>query len=202
MSETRGKSQVQEEIAPEAPVFLLDNNAVQSILGKETAPLLEPLLKEIGDIGGVLAVSDIVLYEALKAIVFDEQKVRPVAEFIDTYLTRYLVDDNVLIAAARVHEIYGSEPATKKFRDKYSTEDIIIATTAMIIGAYIITSDCNDFPMPFFKEINRQTLYYEEGDRRRHIIIHVLQPDQEVITNAINKLSSTRAKKKATTKAA
>ena len=186
----------QQEASAEAPIFLLDNNTVQAILGKSTAPLMESLLQDISDIGGVLGVSDIVLYEALKAIVFKEDRVRPVAKFIDDYLTRYAVDDNVLIAAARVHEMYGSEQATKKFRDKYSTEDIIIATTAMLIGAYVITSDCNDFPMPFFKEINRQTFYYEEGDRRRHLIVHLMQPDQEVIVNAINKLTSSSTKKR------
>ncbi len=180
----------------DSPIFLLDNNAVQAILSKATAPLMEPLIQEISEIGGVLAVSDIVLYEALKAIVFKQDKVQPVAEFIDNFLTRYPVDDNVLIAAARVHEMYGNEQATKKFRDKYSTEDIIIGTTAMLSGAYVITSDCNDFPMPFFKEINRQTFYYDEGDRRRHLIVHLLQPDQEVITNAINKLTSTSKPKK------
>lgn len=174
--------------AQEAPIFLLDTNAIQSFLGKQTRPLLEPLLQEVSETGGILAVSDIVLYEVLKAIVFNPDKVRPVAHFIDNSLTRYPVDDTVLVAAARVHEIYGSEQATKKHRSTFSTEDIIIGTTAMLVGGYIMTSDCNDYPAPFFKEVNRQVLFYDDGDRRRHLIMHLLQPDQEVVNSAIAQL--------------
>ena len=165
--------------AVEAPIFLLDT---------KTRPLLEPLMEELNSIGATLSVSDIVLYEVLKAIVFDPEKVQPVAEFIDNYLTRYLVDDTVLIGAARVHEMYGNEKSTKQYRDKFSTEDIVIATTSMLTGSYIITSDCNDYPAPFFIEVNRQTFYYEEGNRRKHLIIHILQPDQEVINDTFNQL--------------
>lgn len=56
--------------SPKAPIFLLDTNAVQSFLGDVTAPLLRPTTEEIKEVGGILAVSDIVLYEALKSIVF------------------------------------------------------------------------------------------------------------------------------------
>ena len=181
----------QDSVAQDAPIFLLDTNAIQSFLGKDTRPLLESMLQEINDVGGILAVSDIVLYESLKAIVFNPTKVQPIADFIDTYLTRYAIDENVLIAAARVHEMYGNEPATKPYREKYSTEDIIIGTTAMLVGGYVLTSDCNDYPAPFFKEISRQTMYYIAGNRRRHLRMHLLQPDQEVISSAQVQLQKT-----------
>ncbi|MCA9326204.1 type II toxin-antitoxin system VapC family toxin [Candidatus Saccharibacteria bacterium] len=175
---------------PKAPIFLLDTNAVQSFLGDATAPLLRPTIEEIKEVGGILAVSDIVLYEALKSIVFKPKKLRSITAFIDEYLTRFTIDEDVLISAAQLYEIYGDEPACRPYRDKFSTEDIIIATTSVLTGAYILTSDCNDFPAPFFLEVNRQTFYYYKGHRRKHLILHLLQPDNGVINDALEKLSA------------
>ncbi|MEK7594881.1 MAG: PIN domain-containing protein [Patescibacteria group bacterium] len=181
-------SQNQDSNSSNPIVILLDNNAIQAFLGKDTAPELAEFLKEVDEVGATLAVSDIVLYEALKAVIFDEQKTAEVANFFDNYLTRYNVDEDVLISAARVHEMYGSDKATKGSRHACSTEDIIIATTSMILGAYVLTSDGNDYPMPFFKESNRIAIYYQVKNRRRHKIFYLLQPDQEAISNALAQL--------------
>lgn len=179
----------QESTAPPAPIFLLDNNVIQAFLSKDTAPKLQELLEQVDEIGAVLAVSDIVLYESQKSIVFDPVKSGEIFSFIDQYITRYLVDDNVLIQAARVHEIYGSHENTKNYRAGISTEDIIIATTSMLLGAYVLTTDCNDFPAPFFKEVSRDVIYYEVKDRRKYKVIYVLQPDQQVIGEAVDNLT-------------
>jgi predicted nucleic acid-binding protein len=141
--------------------------------------------------GAELAVSDVILYESQKAIAFDPKKSGEVSDFISQYLTRYLVDDNVLIQAARVHEIYGSHETTKNYRSGFSTEDIIIGTTAMLLGAYVLTTDCNDFPAPFFKEVSRNVIYYEVKNRRRYKVIYVLEPDQQVIGEAVDNLTGT-----------
>lgn len=195
----------QEAVAP--PVILLDNNILQHFLNKDTAPHLKELLDDVERVGAVLAVSDIILYESLKAIAFNDEKSGAVIEFIEKYLTRYQVDANVLTEAARVHEIYGSDSDTKQRRSGISTEDIIIGTTAMILGAFVLTSDCNDFPIPFFKENNRQIVFYEVNKKRKHIVIHLLQPDNDVIAAALADLMppsrpevKATAKKKATTK--
>jgi hypothetical protein len=39
-------NQEQENVAPTAPIILLDNNAIQAFLSKETAPELQGLLKK------------------------------------------------------------------------------------------------------------------------------------------------------------
>jgi len=170
------------------PIILIDNNLIQSFLSKEIGPQLEPILKEVVDIKAELAVSDIILYEALKAIVFDEKKWKPVADFIDNTLARYEVNRDVLINAAKVHELYGGNENTRNHRQGISTEDIIIATTSMMLGAYIMTSDCNDFPRPFFTEVNKQIVFYKQGVRTKHIVIYLLQPDMEVIEHGLNHL--------------
>ncbi len=77
--------------------------------------------------------------------------------------------------------MYGANDNTKAYRPAISSEDIIIGTTAMMLGAHVLTCDCNDFPRPFFKEVNKRVLFYEEKGRQKHIIIYLLVPDANVI---------------------
>ncbi|HSX06388.1 MAG TPA: hypothetical protein VLG92_01565 [Candidatus Saccharimonadia bacterium] len=190
------KKQNDESAQTGVPIILIDNNMIQHFLSKEYGKQLETILKEIAAIGATLAVSQIVVYEALKAIVFNEDKFTEVSNFFEQYILRFPVDENVLIESARVHEIYGMDKNTKGHRDSFSTEDIIIATTSMLQGAYIMTCDANDFPMPFFKENNRRYVYYEQKGRRKHLIIYLLEPDNEAITAALNMLNPANPEKK------
>lgn len=182
------------EESTSVPIILLDNNMIQHFLRKTTTEQFGPILEEIEKIGATLATSQIVVYEALKAIIFNDEKYTAVAKFFEDSLTRYPVNEEVLVEAARVHELYGSDEHCKKHRDSFSTEDIILATTSMLLGAYIITSDPNDFPMPFFKENNRQHIDYVEKGRRKHIGIYLLEPDTDAINAALEILRPPKAK--------
>lgn len=189
----------QSETTTENPiVILLDTHMIQHFLNKETAPHLVDTLKEIEEIGAVLGVSQIVVYESLKAIVFNEQKYKVVADFFEKYLVRYPVGEDVLFDAARVHELYGSDSNTKNRREGISTEDIIIGTTAMIQGAYVMTCDANDFPIPFFKEVDRKYVYYEVRNMRKHIVIYMLEPDAEAIEAGLYKANPPKVSKPVT----
>lgn len=178
-----------------SPIILIDNNMIQHFLSKEYGKQLEPILKEVEEMGATLAVSQIVVYEALKAIVFNKDKFNEVSNFFEQYILRFPVDERVLVEAARVHEIYGIDKNTKSHRDSFSTEDIIIATTSMMQGAYVMTCDANDFPMPFFKETNRQYVYYEQKGRRKHLIVYLLEPDSEAISAALSTLTPSKSRK-------
>ncbi|OGL29980.1 hypothetical protein A3D14_02665 [Candidatus Saccharibacteria bacterium RIFCSPHIGHO2_02_FULL_47_12] len=184
----------------QAPIILIDNNMIQHFLSKHLGKELEPILKEVEDIGAVLSVSQIVVYEALKAIVFKPTRFAEVSGFFEKYIVRYPVNEEVLIEAARVHEVYGSDKHTKAHRDSFSSEDVIIGTTAMMLGAFVMTCDANDFPIPFFKEVNRQHIYYQEKGRRRHIVMYLLQPDGEAIGAALEQLNTSNMKPKPSSK--
>jgi len=183
-----------------APIVLLDNNMIQQFLNKEVGKELQDLLKTFSDLGAELAISQVVVYEALKAIVFNNAKFKEVSNFLEKYLIRYPVSEDVLVESARVHEIYGTDEHAKSSRSGISTEDIIIATTAMMLGAYVMTCDANDFPIPFFKENNRQCVYYEVKNRRKHIIIYLLEPDNEAINAALEQLNPAQQKNSAKTR--
>lgn len=177
--------------APETtPIVLIDTHMIQHFLSKEVGKELEELLAQLENIGAKLAVSEVVIYEALKAIIFNKDKFNKVDKFFEKYLTRYPVNEEVLVDAARVHEIYGYNEKTRASRQSISTEDIIIATTAMRMGVHLITCDVNDYPAPFFREINRQYIPYVVKNRKKHIVVYLLQPDSDIITKAIDELEN------------
>jgi len=190
------------EQAAKPAVFLLDNHMVQYFLSKDISPHIQFILDEIEKTGSELAISQVVVYESLKAIIFNEDKFNDVKDFLENSIIRYPVSEEVLLESARVHELYGSDNDAKNRRNGISTEDIIIATTSMLLGSYVITCDANDFPMPFFKEVHREFVYYERKSQRKHLVIYILQPDTEAVEAGLNKLSPPKmTKKKAKTKA-
>jgi predicted nucleic acid-binding protein len=174
-------------------IFLLDNNMIQHLLNKEAGPHLKPLLEEIEKAGARLAVSQIVVYESLKAIIFNPEKSEVVIDFFEKSIKRYPVSEEVLVNAARLHELYGSDEYCRTHRSSISTEDVIIATTSITLGAYVMTCDANDFPAPFFKESHRQYIYYAHKGRRKHVIVYIFQPDAEAIEAGLNKLNPVKS---------
>lgn len=168
------------------PIVLLDTNTIQHALGKATGPQLSPLLQELtNDFNATLAISDIVIYESLKSKAFKQKHVEEVTSFMDDKLTRYLVDHEVLISAAQLYDLYAANKEVKMSRDSFSIEDIIIAATAYKLNAYILTSDCNDFPRPYFTEVYKNVFYYEESGRSGHFIKYLFQPDFDVLQAAL-----------------
>lgn len=180
----------QEEPKPSLTRILLDTNMIQHFLDKEKSPHLTNILGTITGDEVELAVSLIVVYESLKAIVFKPEKFNQVNNFFRDYIIRYPIDERLLLEAARVHEMYGSIAAIKTHLDAISTEDIIIATTAMLYGAYVLTCDVNDYPAPFFKEANRIIVDYKKGRVQKHIVVYVLGPDDKIITRHLSQLEA------------
>lgn len=165
---------------------MLDTNTLQHALGKSTAPEITLLLEELTNgFNAVLAISDIVIYEALKAKAFKQKHVDEVTTFMDEKLTRYLVDHGVLISAAQLYDLYAADKEVKMNRDSFSSEDIIIAATAYKLNAYVLTSDCNDFPRPYFTEIYKRVFYYQDNNRSRHFVKYLFQPDFDVLEAAL-----------------
>lgn len=170
-------------------LVLLDNNIIQFTLNKDVSPFVQKIYRELEKIGARLGISQIVVYESLKAIIFNEKKFNEVKNFLENSLTRYPIDEEVLVQAARVHELYGCDDSSKSIRSGISTEDIIIATTSMLLGAYVMTCDANDFPAPYFKEVYREFVYFKSGGRRKHLVVYIFQPDSEAVEAGLEKLS-------------
>ncbi len=153
-----------------SPIILLDTNTIQHALSKASAPQITAFLSELASDGNAtLSISDIVIYESLKSIAFTPKKSNPVANFIDNSLTRYPISHDVLVGAAQLHEMYGKNDAVRAHLNAISTEDLIIAVTSILTGGFVLTSDCNDFPGPFFDVVHKQVFYFQDGSKRKHI---------------------------------
>jgi predicted nucleic acid-binding protein len=178
------------------PIVLLDTNTIQHALSKASQPQISPFLDELTSEGNaVLSISDIVVFESLKSIAFSPAKYAPVVNFIDGNLTRYPISHDVLVGAAQLHEMYGKHDAVKGHANAISTEALIIAVTSILTGGFVLTSDCNDFPGPFFDVVHKQVFYFNDGSRRKHIVKYLLRPDLDLIREAFNDHDGAPAKK-------
>ncbi len=177
----------EEEASFQQTILLLDTNTIQYALHKECGPQVQAFLDELVSVNdGVLSISEIVIFESLKSIAFKPSKRDKVSDFIDSNLTRYQVNHSVLIGAAQMHEMMGAHDATKNYRQSITSEDLIIGVTAILTQGYIITSDCNDFPGPFFDVKHKDVIYYNEKGRRKHVVMYIIQPDMEIINEVFN----------------
>ena len=94
-------------------------------------------------------------------------------------IQKYLVDDNVLIGAARLQNLYREENIPE---GQINLADRVIAATSIITGSLVLTGDVNDYPRPFFKEMHEEKIFYKKKDTSCMQIVQLLAPNIDVIT--------------------
>jgi Predicted nucleic acid-binding protein, contains PIN domain len=101
-------------------------------------------------------------------------------------IDNYIANDMILISlsqplmdfAARVCFLYGHHKSTKGH--KIGMGDIVNASLAIIKKCPILTMDNNDYPTPFFQEIDRRRVTYDTGKNKEMTdTVYILKPDLE-----------------------
>ncbi len=129
-----------------------------------------------------LAISNITTFELLKGT--DTAKEKEGISFLSNFI-RYDLDDSVLLAAARLDNIYKEEKVNV---DGIEQPDKIIAATAVLTGSIILTADRNGFPFPFFVEVEYRNIKYEiKTGHTRSIHICILAPNINLISEIFNR---------------
>lgn len=171
-------------------VLLLDNNLIQYSLSPECGSDVWPFLEATAtQNNATLSISDIVIFEALKSIIFKTDKRQAVADFIDNNLVRYPVSHEVLIGAAQLHDMYGSDEYIRSYMNSISSEDLIIGVTAITTNGYIVTTNCKDFPEPFFDVADKRTFHFKDVKQKpKHIVTYIIKPDLMAINEIYNSL--------------
>jgi len=172
------------EVAPR-PIVILDTNTIQHALNPETGPEIQQLISGLlNDDNALLGFSNITILEAFKNIVFNPAKYNPVVDYLNKYLVRYEVTQDILASAATLHDLYCNDDTIKGLVRSVSNEDMIIGVTAIHADAYLLTSDVNGYPAPFFTEVYKQIFFYRKGGQQKYIVKYLLKPDQEMINSA------------------
>ncbi|MBI5619884.1 hypothetical protein HY950_02905 [Candidatus Gottesmanbacteria bacterium] len=157
------------------PDILLDTCVIQSFADKHRGQQYSTYLSQLVSQTYALAISEISLYELIQGVsVSKEQQLLQTLEGVK----RYTIDQNVLIAAARMRTLCNMENIA---REQISDGDRIIAATSVLTGSFILTENLNDFPRPFFVEMERKNIIYDYKNVQRMIPVYLLTPDLLII---------------------
>lgn len=158
---------------------ILDTNIFNYSSNKFISTTLNSFLSLLINSGFVLAFSDISMCELLSGATVTQENDQ--LSVLNNF-RRYLVDDNVLIGAARLQSFYKKENVPE---GQIDLADKIIAATAIITGSLILTANVNDFPRPFFHEVHEERLMYRKKDSSCLQVVQLLSPNIELINQRL-----------------
>lgn len=159
--------------------IIIDTNVIQYGVGdhfSEDTGLLLSLLNESSD---ETYISSYTAYEIYRGI--ENRKIEKTKKVVDAF-SSYDPDLVVYKIAAVLTTCYQRHPATKNYASKFNDGDTIIAASAFRDGSQILTANANDFPAPFFLEVERH--YITSKTTHVKIPVSVVAPDYEAYFNA------------------
>lgn len=155
--------------------LILDTCVVQYLGTKEIKEQLLNYLIEVESRGFHYAISDFSIYELLQGV--SASKESELQSRLQNF-NRYAVETNILIAAAQIKTLYDME---KLPQTQISDGDKVIAATSILTGSSIVTANFNDFPRPYFVEMERQNILYKHKNVDRLLPVYIVAPDFSVI---------------------
>jgi len=151
--------------------IVLDSCVIQFALNKYLSPNLSKYLRSLIKAGFLLAISEISYFELFHGATLRQEK-----ELNDALrlFIRYRTDLPALIAASRLGGLYRN---LKIPDQQISVGDKIIAATSVLTGSLVLTANYNDFPRPFFREVEAKHIFFKKKNRDRMVIFYLLFPD-------------------------
>lgn len=115
-------------------------------------------------------------YELLKSSDAENQK--KILEFLSENYPRVELNESAMNFSSRIFNLYKKHPSTKG--RTISDGDVINAAITIGKNCRVMTIDNNDYPRPFFKEIDRHQIIYI-GNKSRPVmdVAYILEPDMD-----------------------
>ncbi len=159
--------------------IILDTNIISRLDGSLGTRLFE-VINEVVALGYGIAISDMTYMELLTGANSKQEK-----QIGDTLkgVDHYIATTQVFIAAAHMASLY------KELHDlnQFEIGDRIIAGTAALNNAIIFTLNGRHYPVPFFKEIDRRKLEYENKGMPVCSYGYFMEPQIDVINESHHK---------------
>ena len=155
--------------------IILDTNIIQYIGDRHIGADLMQYLLDVVKRGFGFAISEVSTYELLSgATIRQEQQVSAIL----SNFMKYSVDSSVLITASQLSTIYKNEKIPEQ---SISMADKIIGATAILTGSLVMTADINDYPRPFFTEVEEKSFYYRHKNKMCMRIVQLLRSNLQVM---------------------
>jgi len=157
--------------------ILLDTNIFTNLNNKQLNEQITFLLQDAVSKGYGLGISQLSIFELLdSASLQNEIK----AFSIISGLKQFKILQGVLITAGHLGCLYSEDGID--YQKHPQIGDKIIAATAIVNNAVILTFNGRHFPTPFFKIISTNALKYkQDGGRESYQVCYFLEPDIDII---------------------
>ncbi len=101
-----------------------------------------------------------------------------IEEYIEQNMIYVTLSKPLMDFAARLHYLYTHHTSTRG--RKIPTGDVINAAFSIAKPSALLTIDNNDYPTPFFKEIERHRIVYQSRkDKETFDTVYILEPDND-----------------------
>lgn len=140
-------------------------------------------LKDVASEGYNLAISEFTLYENLHGLW--GKRAQQAAKTLKSYEWK-IVSNQVLIVASILGGLYKDEQV-----DYMNAGDKIIAATAVLEHAFVLTENHRDFPSPFFTLKKFYPIVYKLSHHNRTIDLALYEPHETLIARRINEKDRT-----------
>jgi predicted nucleic acid-binding protein len=162
--------------------LILDTNILQYGVSRDLNTEVASLLTSLTSRGYGLVVSGFTVFEVYRGL--NKQKI-PVTRQLVKSITPLEVDNDTFRIAAVLYTCYRSHEATKD-KNKWDDDgDVVIGANAFRYNAAILTANGNDYPRPFFAEIDKFVL--KRSSNKAEIVVHLLRPDLAVFNTTMKK---------------
>lgn len=155
--------------------IILDTNIISYFSKIECKEKILEVLRYAVSLGYGLAISDITYFE-----LFNEIPVKKEQEMVSVLanISRIYVKKKILVAAAHLGSFYKEHNLPP---EQFSPGDKIIASSAILTNSIIYTANARDFPTPFFKEIERKMIDYQNKEYPVCLPTYFLEPQLDYI---------------------
>ncbi len=159
--------------------IIIDTNVIQYGVSDHFSDDTQTLLGSLNETADEMYISSYTTFEIYRGI--DNRKIEKTKRVVDVFGS-YEPDLVTYKIAAVLTTCYQRHPATRNYASKYSDGDTIIAASAIRDGSRILTANANDFPAPFFLEVERH--YISSKTTHVKIPVSIVAPDYEAYFNA------------------
>lgn len=163
--------------------LLVDTNVISHALTPNKTPKYAELFKEL-EKKYLFAVTGYTQYELMCSS--DQSHRAKIEKYIRDDMAYATLNQMLMTFSARLCYLYSKHPSIKN--QKISDGDTINAAFSIAKDCPLITIDNNDYPRPFFIEIDRYRVLYESKKNKETMdTLYVLKPDFENIEQAFFK---------------
>ena len=163
-------------------LLLVDTNVISRALTKSQTKAYSNLFKELEDHYKFI-ISGYTKYELLCSS--DKASRTKIDEYITNEMILVTLSQPLMDFASRVYNLYKKHPSTKGLN--IGVGDIANAAFSIIKDCQIMTIDNNDYPRPFFIDVDRKRAEYISTKSRETIdTIYILKPDMDNLKECFN----------------